>query len=154
MHNCLHISSYHSLPFYLLPSLSPPSLTLSSSLLPSPSFSFPSSLPPSPSLLPPPSLLPSLPPPLPQASSSELKEDVLLASRVLEAVTTGNSKDVERALADVTEQLFPRIEVQLIKAAVTSGNMEVLQFLPATFLHFMSDQEHIVTSLHAPGLIL
>ena len=50
----------------------------------------------------------------------------MLVSRVLEGVTAGNSKDVERALADVTEQLFPRIEVQLIKAAVASENMEVL----------------------------
>ena len=45
---------------------------------------------------------------------------------MVEVVTAGNSKDAERALADVTEQLFPRIEVQLIKAAVASGNMEVL----------------------------
>ena len=76
---------------------------------------------------------------------------------MVEVVTAGNSKDAERALADVTEQLFPRIEVQLIKAAVASGNMEVLYFLPATsyisHISVLSDQEHIVKSLCSPGLM-
>ena len=42
---------------------------------------------------------------------------------MLEAVTAG--REVEEALGDVTEQLFFRIEVQLIKAAVASGNIQV-----------------------------
>jgi len=64
-----------------------------------------------------------------QASSGDLKEDTQLVSRVLEAVTTG--REVEEALRDVTEQLFFRIEVQLIKAAVASGNTQV-----CTTVHF------------------
>ena len=64
-----------------------------------------------------------------QASSSDVREDAQLVSRVLEAVTTG--RKVEEALGDVTEQLFFRIEVQLIKAAVASGNTQV-----CTTVHF------------------
>ena len=65
----------------------------------------------------------SLPPSFPQGSMTEVTEDTQLLSQVLEAV--GSGQGLEETLARVTPQVFARGEVQLIKAAVGNGELQV-----------------------------
>ena len=47
-----------------------------------------------------------------------------MATSLLEGVAKGGA-ELEKALAELTEEIYFKVEVQLIKAAVTAGNGKV-----------------------------
>ena len=59
-----------------------------------------------------------------QSSNAELSDEVTLTTSILEGVANGGAGLAE-ALAELTEQLYFKVEVQLIKAAVGTGNEKV-----------------------------
>jgi hypothetical protein len=58
-------------------------------------------------------------------TSSEVKAETAMVTSLLEGVANGGA-ELEAALAELTEKMYFKIEVQLVKAAVTSGNEKVI----------------------------
>ena len=59
-----------------------------------------------------------------QSSSTEIKAEVALTTTLLEGVANGR-EGLAEALAKLTEELYFKIEVQLIKSAVASAEEKV-----------------------------
>lgn len=59
-----------------------------------------------------------------QATSAEIKAEVALTTSLLEGVANGGAGLAE-ALTELTEELYFKVEVQMIKAAVGCGMEQV-----------------------------
>jgi hypothetical protein len=74
------------------------------------------------------------------SSNAELNEEVTLTTAILEGVANGGAGLAE-ALADLTEQLYFKVEVQLIKAAVGTGVEKVIDDVMGLRERFSGDDD-------------